>query len=67
ELAIEEATAEALERGLLEGLAKGKAEGKAEGALAANLEAASRLKSAGVALDIICQCTGLTFEQVQEL
>lgn len=67
ELAIEEATAEALERGLLEGLAKGKAEGKAEGMLTANLEAAGKLKNAGVALDIICQCTGLTREQVQDL
>ena len=44
---------------------KGREKGLAEGKAEAILEAAQKLKAAGVPIDIICQCTGLSREQVE--
>ena len=47
--------------------AEGRAEGREEGELKAKLDDAGKLKAAGIPIDIICQCTGLSPEQVSEL
>jgi len=54
---------EAKQEGRAEGLAKGKAEVTAE----AKAEAARKLKTLGVAIDIIVQATGLSREEVEAL
>ena len=46
---------------------EGLAEGRAEGIEQTKLETARNLKTAGIAAEIISQCTGLTLEQVAEL
>ena len=46
---------------------EGRAEGRAEGIEQTKLETARNLKTAGIAAEIISQCTGLTLEQVAEL
>ena len=58
---------EGLAEGRAEGRAKGRAEGRAEGIEQTKLETARNLKTAGIAAEIISQCTGLTLEQVAEL
>ncbi|MCQ2075363.1 MAG: PD-(D/E)XK nuclease family transposase, partial [Bacteroidaceae bacterium] len=50
-----------------EGREEGRAEGRAEGELKAKHDAAGKLKAAGIPIDIICQCTGLCYEQIDKL
>jgi len=45
----------------------GMQEGMQEGMRTANMEAAQRLKKAGIAADTIVQCTGLTLDEVSKL
>ena len=59
--------ATARENGLAEGEAKGEARGRKEGALGKALETARNLKAAGIAVEIISQCTGLTLGQIAKL
>lgn len=56
-----------LTKGVEEGRAKGLAEGRAEGRTEANRETAKKLKSAGTAIEVISQCTGLSVEEVSML
>ena len=48
-------------------LRKATEQGRAEGELNKALETARNLKNAGISVDIICQCTSLTPEQVAAL
>lgn len=59
----EYAVEEALAKGRAEGKAEGKVEGKAEG----KAEMAKSLKVAGVAIETISQCSGLSVEEVDAL
>ena len=56
-----------VEEGRAKGLAEGLAEGRAEGRAEANRETAKKLKSAGTAIEVISQCTGLSIEEVSML
>ena len=49
--------------GMEQGLKEGREQGRAEKAI----EDATKFKAAGVAPDIISQCTGLTLEEVDNL
>ncbi len=49
------------------GLAEGEAKGREEGALDKALETARNLKAVGIGVEVICQCTGLTLEQIAKL
>ncbi len=60
---LAEATYDARMAGIAEGKAEGIAEGKAEN----SLEVAKNLKIAGVDIQIISRCTGLTPEQIDAL
>ena len=55
--------AEGREEGLQEGIAKGKAEGKAE----EKLEVAKKLLALGTDINIVCQATGLSIEEINQL
>lgn len=59
EYAVREGRAEAREEGREEGRAEGRAEEK--------LEMAKKLKAAGVDIDTVCQCTGLSIEEIRAL
>ena len=59
----EYAVEEALAKGRAEGKAEGRAEGKAEG----RAEMAKSLKAAGVAIETISQCSGLSVEDIDAL
>ena len=50
-----------------EGLAEGRQEGLAEGARQKAIEDARNLKSAGVDINIIAKCVGLSVEEVEKL
>ena len=73
--AVEEATIRGLEegrtRGLAEGMEKGRAEGlaegRAEGMEKERLANATKMKELGVAIDVICQVTGLAEQDVAKL
>ncbi len=49
------------------GIKKGLLKGKLEGSLEKAREAAAILKKANISLDIICQSTGLTEEDIEKL
>ena len=49
------------------GLAEGRAEGRAEGEARKQYEIAKALKTAGVAIETIASCTGLSVEQIMVL
>ena len=53
--------------GLEEGREEGRAEGRAEGQIETRMEDARNFKRLGVAIDIICQATGLSPDVVEEL
>lgn len=53
--------------GLTKGAEEGRAKGLAEGRAEANRETAKKLKSAGTAIEVISQCTGLSIEEVSML
>ena len=57
----------AREKALVEGREKGLAEGRAEGEARKQCEIAKALKSAGVAIETIASCTGLSVEQIMNL
>lgn len=57
----------AIDKGLELGRTKGLAEGRAEGRAANAIETAARLKAAGVASDIISQCTGVAADVIENL
>lgn len=65
EKGMEKGMERGMEKGMEEGMEKGMEKGIAKGKAEANLETARKLKAAGVSIDIICQCTGLTTEQVK--
>ena len=73
--AVEEATIRGLEegrtRGFAEGMEKGRAEGlaegRAEGMEKERLANATKMKELGVAIDVICQVTGLAEQDVAKL
>ena len=75
QMAIEEGLTEGLAKGLAEGRAKGLAEGRAkglaegraEGEMKAKQEHAAKLKQLGVAVNIICEATGLPMEAIESL
>lgn len=50
-----------------EGLTEGRAEGLAEGEMKAKQEHAAKLKQLGVAVNIICEATGLPMEAIESL
>ncbi|MCQ2075352.1 MAG: hypothetical protein MJY77_09290, partial [Bacteroidaceae bacterium] len=56
-----------LEQGLKEGRKEGRLEGEIIGRKKKAIEDATKFKAAGVASDIISQCTGLTLEEVENL
>ena len=60
---LAEGKAEGKAQGLAEGLAEGEAKGRKEGVI----ETAAKLKAAGIAPDIISQCTGLTVDAIAAL
>lgn len=68
---LEAAIDKGLKRGLEEGQAKGRKEGRAEGLAEGReekaIEAATKFKAAGVALDIISQCTGVPMDVLENL
>ena len=53
--------------GLAEGRKEGRAEGIEQGIEQGKLYTARKLKAAGIAAQVISQCTGLTLEQIAEL
>ena len=53
--------------GLEAGLEKGLQEGLQEGRREAMLETAKNLKNKGIAVEVICECTGLSEEEVEKL
>ena len=57
----------ALVEGREKGLAEGRAEGLAEGEARKQYEIAKALKTAGVAIETIASCTGLSVEQIMVL
>ena len=59
--------AEGREEGLQEGIAKGKAEGKAEGRAEEKVEVAKNLLALGTDINIVCQATGLSLEEINNL
>lgn len=63
----EEGLAAGKEIGHAEGMAEGRKAGRKEGAVQANIEAARRLKRAGISVGIISQCTGLGIDQISKL
>lgn len=72
---LAEGKAQGLAEGKAQGLAEGKAEGKAQGLAEGEakgrkegvIETAAKLKAAGIAPDIISQCTGLTVDAIAAL
>ena len=62
----EELTAEKQEA-VEEAKAQGKLEGRLEGKLEEKLDTARKFKAAGIAAQVISQCTGLTLEQIASL
>lgn len=58
-------------KGLAKGLAKGKAEGRAEGLAKGKAQEqrqiAANLKTQGVDIETIAQCTGLSVEEISQL
>ncbi len=67
EIRVEEAKEYAIEEGRAEGHAKGRAEGNAEGHAEEKIQNAKNFKKAGVALEIIAKCTGLSLETVEAI
>lgn len=57
----------AIREGRAQGLAEGLAEGEAKGRKEGVIETAAKLKAAGIAPDIISQCTGLTVDAIAAL
>jgi flagellar biosynthesis/type III secretory pathway protein FliH len=62
-----EGLAEGLAKGEAIGVAKGEAKGKAEGKAESKAEIARAMKSNGLSIDIIKQCTGLSEEEINAL
>lgn len=50
-----------------EGMEKGREEGREEGHLEEKRSIAQKMKSQGLALDLIADCTGLSIEEIEEL
>lgn len=65
--AMREAKAEGRAEGHAEGHAEGLAEGEAKGREEKTIETASKLKTTGVAIDIIAHCTGLSIDIIEKL
>ena len=59
EFAMEQAKTKGMAEGLAEGLAKGMAEEK--------MTIAKSMKLEGISVDIICKCTGLSIEEIENL
>ena len=60
---LEEGRAKGLEQGLKEGRKEGREEGREEKAI----EDATKLKAAGISLEIISQCTGVPMDILENL
>ena len=58
---------EAMEAGMAKGIAQGLEQGLEQGRQAEKLETARKMKDRGLALDLICACTGLTGQVIEEL
>ena len=54
-------------RGRTEGLEEGRKEGREEGMVEGKIEGAKALKNKGVDMELICQTTGLSIEQIEKL
>ena len=67
ETAVEAAVKTATEKALSEGEEKGKAEGLAEGKNEARCETARKMLINGFSVELICQMTGLSEEEVLKL
>ena len=57
----------AREEGLEEGREVGREEGREEGYLFACRENAKRMMQIGISIDVVCQCTGLTEDEIKSL
>ena len=55
------------EKGMAKGIAKGRAEGRAEGERKVKIENARKMKAYGLPLDMICNITGLSAEEINNL
>ena len=64
---LAEGRAEGLAEGRAEGHAEGRAEGLAEGEVKKAKEIAKNMKSMGVPIDTIMQCTQLSAEEIEKL
>ena len=64
---LEAAIDKGLKLGMEEGRTKGREEGEEIGRKKKAIEDATKFKAAGIASDIISQCTGLTLEEVEKL
>ncbi|MEG2068018.1 MAG: hypothetical protein RRZ65_10315, partial [Tannerellaceae bacterium] len=58
---------EALNKGRYEGLAEGLAKGLAEGEAKSQRLIASNMKSKGVPVDVIAECTKLSIEEIEKM
>ena len=69
--AMKKGLAEGREEGMAEGLAKGRAEGREEGRDEGRaegiIETARKMKAAGMCIELIVQCTGLSESEVEGL
>ena len=57
----------AWETGLAQGLAQGIAQGHTQGHAEGILETARKMKVSGVSMEIIKACTGLSYEEIEQL
>ncbi|MEG1545394.1 MAG: hypothetical protein RR382_12890, partial [Tannerellaceae bacterium] len=64
---LAEGLAKGLAKGKAEGLAKGKAEGLAEGEAKSQRLIASNMKSKGVPVEVIAECTKLSIEEIEKM
>ena len=64
---LEDWKAEGLEEGLAKGMAKGMAEGRAEGRAEGQREVARKMRTEGLAPELISCCTGLTVDEIEML
>ena len=62
-----EGRAEGLAEGREEGLAEGREEGRAEGELETKRTIARNMKTTGVDIAVISQCTGLSVDEIEKL
>lgn len=56
-----------IQTGWIEGHAEGKAEGRAEGRAEATMELARKMKSLGMSIDAITECSGLSPDEIAKL